>query len=334
MGKTNGKIKNQRTLKFFFSSVLSIVLAFSIVLLTSSVLFLTFSRSDSIFSNCINNYQQQALDELNAEFETFADKTDLPKEVWVNSLAPEDTEIILNTIASNLQYHYTTTFAGDEDVYALIKSRFTDYVKANDLNVTEKQISQNASLAVDAVNEAFGGKATSSVAIFRWSQSTKIMYFVIISAILLVVSAVIIHFLNNGRHRKYNYLGMSLTVSGYLLLFAGLVIEKKNFIVDFNYSKNAIYNSAIADLLNYALLISMAIGALCLLSGVIMLAVNYSYFVKKKRERDEHRKNNADLRSEYMEQYFDNNNNSKDSFERSGFVKVTGKSEPTKINFK
>lgn len=313
------------------SSALSILLAGSIIILTMTALLLGFCRTDLALEKSLDAYQADFLEVFNDRMVQVTSDSDVPEEALINALSPEDMKIIVETIVLNIQYHYSTSFVGDEKVYSAFKTGLTNYVQANNLDISEKQISRYSALAVDVANEVFGGKSTSSVKIFTIAQDRRLMYVIIVFAVLIIGSIVALDLINYGRHRKYSFIGMGLTIAGYVTALTSAFIYNRGYIQEYRFCENSIYNTAIANLVSNMIILAVILGAAYLAAGVIMLVVNYRYFRKRKFQRDEQHKHNIDLRNEYMEQYLEVKG--KSGKVDDGSVRVTGREEPKTIKF-
>ncbi|MFR5875191.1 MAG: hypothetical protein ACLUFN_01740 [Eubacterium sp.] len=282
---------------------LSMILAFSIIFLTVGALSIGFLQSESYIESHIKNNSDKLIGEINAELATFDTKVDLPVEAFTTALTEENIGEIVKTAVNNLLYNYSSDFSEDEVLYNSIKSSISGYCQNNGISTSESELSKAAALMVDEINETIGGSSTLNVKVFTFVQSNKLMYIICASVIFIIAGVVLLDLINFGRHRKYSYIGMALTTSGFVLTFSILFARHQDYLSDFKLSSVEAYSLGIAECIDGIMLYSMIIGIICLAVGIIMLLLNYNYFRKKEIKVKASREHNSQLRKEYMEQY-------------------------------
>lgn len=293
--------------KYFFRKflcfALSMLLALSIMLLTVGALSVGFLQSQSNIESHINNYSAELINEINEELITLDDKTDLPVEMFTTALTEEDTAEIVRIAVNNFLYNYSSDFSEDEVLYNSIKNSISGYCQENGINTDDNELSKAAALMVDEINETIGGSSTLNVRVFTFVQGNALMYIICASVILIIASIVVLDLINFGRHRKYSYIGMSLSTAGFVLTFSILFTRLKDYLSTFKFSSVQAYSLGIAGCIDDVMRYSMIIGIVYLVVGIIMLIVNYSYFKTKGVRVKTAHEHNSQLRSQYMEQY-------------------------------
>lgn len=294
-------------IKFFLfkavKELLAIVLAVSIVVLSSAVVFTACFQSNSFIKKNLDNYSEQTISIINDRFKQIARDTDFPEEAYINALTKENTSVIFDKVIESFNFNYSTQFADDSDVYDLLKAGMTNYCHINNIDVSENEICLNASLAVDAINEVMGGSSTANIKIMILSRSKKMAYSIIVPAVLIVACIIILDNINRGRHRKFNYIGMGFSISGFVMTFATVFALIRKYISNYKFCDNVIYNSAIRDIVIMCTKMLAIVGAVCIVIGFVMLVRNYVYYSRRKQERNERLEHNEQMRFEYLEEY-------------------------------
>ena len=279
------KAKLRRLFFDVINEFVAIVLAGAIVVLTLSVITLSCFASDSYVEKNLNNYSSEVVEEVSSKLSELSEKTGFSKEAYANAFDEKGARLVFSKILNNFKYDYETDFTQDAGIYDYFAARIKNYCHENNIDVTEREISQSSSLAVDAVNEVFGGKSTSSVAIMEFARSRKMIPLILVPFLLGVACIIFLDQFNGGRHRTYNFVGMGFSVAGYNLTFVPLYILIKNYIQNFRFCENLIYDHAITDITETVLKIGIAAGIVCIITGYVILFRNYKYFSRKKAQR-------------------------------------------------
>lgn len=292
--------------KYFFRKllcfVLSMIFAASIVIIALGAMSIGFLQSESYIESHINNKSAELINEINAQLNNLDNKTDLPVEAFTTALTEEDTAEIVKTAVNNFMYNYSSDFSEDEDLYNSVKGSISGYCQDNGISTNEKELSKAAALMVDEINETVGGSSTLNIKVFTFVQSSKLMYLICASVILIIASIVLLDLINFGRHRKYSYIGMGFTTAGFVLTFSILFARHQDYLSAFRFSSVEAYSLGIADCINDIMLYSMIIGIIYLAAGIIMLILNYNYFRKKGIKVKANHEQKTIMRQEYIEQ--------------------------------
>lgn len=296
------KMDTKYALTKALSYVLAFILAFSIIVLVFSGLTMGFIQSKGYVVNQIQSHESEIISEINREFDDKSEFLTLSPEVFQNALSEGDTRIIVEKAVENMLYNYSTDFSSDNDIYALYKSGMTRYCQNNNIDISNKEIEKNAALAVDIVDEALGGNATSQIKLYRTTGSSRMMYIIVAPIILMIASWVILDIINYGRHRKYSYIGLGIVTSGYTLTAVSVLIKSMEFTKKYKFCTIDVYNMGIADTVDAILSVMFIIGITLSVVGLFLLIHNYRYFLNRNREMIAVHEHNEVLRGEYMDE--------------------------------
>lgn len=282
------------------NEIISIVMAASIVILTSSIMFVSCFQTDSFVIKNLSRYSNEMVDCVNNELKALSKSTGFPEKIYENAFTVDETQIIIDKLMKNFTNSYPTSFTDNSDLFEHIKANMTSYCRENNIKITNEQISIHSSLALDVVNEALGGASTYNAKIMQLVRSRTMAYFIVVPVFTMIFCIVALEFLNGGRHRKFNYNGMAITASGYILTFVSIFILYKKYVRNYMFCENVIYNKALADITCYALNFCMCAGFLLIIIGLIMLIRNYHYYLVKKNEQIEYRESYEISQNEYL----------------------------------
>lgn len=295
------EVKAKNHLYKAINEILSIVMAFSIVILTSSIMFVSCFQTDDFVEKNLSKYSVEMVDSVNDELKKLSKSTGFPEKIYENAFTVNETGIIVDTLIKNFTNSYPTSFSDNSELFKRIKSNITNYCHENNIKITDEQISIHSSLAVDVVNEVLGGASTYYAKIMMHVRSTTMLYSIVVPVFVIIFCIVALELANGGRHRKFNYHGMALTVSGYILIFVPIFILYKKFVRNYMFCENVIYNKALADITCYALNFCMCAGLLLIIIGLIMLVRNYHYYKVKKNERNEYLESYDAHQNDYLD---------------------------------
>lgn len=287
---------------FIFS--LSMLLSLSLILLTFSVFAIALFHSDAYVESGLKKNSAMIIAAVNEELEQTADKLSLDKEMLLSSVNEENVGIITKEVAHNFVYGYNTSFANSTELYSAIVRSIIDYNTEHKIKMSDAEISKIAGLAVDSVNEALGSQDTAKVKAFNFVRSKMMMIIITVCAILIVATIVALDLLNNGRHRKYNYIGMGITTAGAVNVVATAVVMFRGLLDEYRFCAFEAYDVAIKYCFTMLFNVFLAIGAVMYLVGFVMMAKNYKYFADRKRARLATMPVGDDKMSDYMDNYF------------------------------
>lgn len=300
------EIKLRYSIVRFLNEFLAFVLATSIIVFSVSAVLLTCFHSEDFIKKNLQTYSPKTVECVNNKLEELANSTGFPVEAYTSCFDENGADLIYDKIISNINYSYITDFTDDEDIYQYFKTNLVNYCYDNGIDVSSQDISINSSLAVDAVNEVLGGTSTARIGVMRIMKSNFMIALTFIPIILIIASLALIDTLNKGRHRRLNYYGMGLTTAGAVMAFVPAFILLKSYISKYQFCENIIYNSAMIDMVEFALKVIIGIGCLCIAVGFAILISNYHYFGVKEKEHSELREHKLKMRSDYMLEYEEN----------------------------
>lgn len=283
------------------NALLAMLLAASVVCVVVASTMTGVLKSQGFLEKKLQTYSAQTAQQLTDEFVKLSDKTGFSQDAYKNAFTANDTQLIFKTVAGNFQLFYSTEFSDDSDLYNCIKTRLTNYCEDNGLNYTDREISNNAALCVDTVNQIMGGSST-KIRVFGIVKSNIMIYAVVAPIILAIACIVALDLLNYGRHRKYNYIGLGFSTAGFVLASSGVFIRLQNYSSQYSFCDNKIYSAAVSDCFSFFVNICIALGVAFAVVGVVILAANLAYYTKKERRIKAVHEENSQLRSEYMEQ--------------------------------
>lgn len=301
------EIKKNYSASNIVNELLSVILAFSIVAFCASIVFLSCFKTTGFVERKFQAYNTEVVEAVNDRLELIANESGFSAEAYTSCFNEETANIVLNKIIKNISYSYTTIFSDDADIYAFFKTGITNYCYENNIDISKQEISANASLAVDAVNEVLGGPSTAKIQVVRFVNSSKMMAVIIASAFMIVGSMTVIYALNKGRHRRLNYYGMGVTSAGAVLTFGSLFAVVNNYAGDYKFCENIIYDKAIGDITLFSIDICMLVGIPFILIGFVLLIGNYHYYKAKKRKQDELIENKQKMRLDSAELFSEGN---------------------------
>lgn len=282
---------------------LALVMAASVALVVSIGVASGMLRSEPFIQARYERYNQVLLDEVNKAMEGAAEEAGLPVKAYTSAIQSGHIQTALHQASSNTVRGYKTDFSDSTYLYSYYHAGLLNYCKENGIPVTDEELNKAACFAVDVFNSVVGDESTKSIIIFALTY-TKHPLVTIIAAIITFIACIIaIDFMAFGKHKKYDYIGISLITGGEALIIlpAFALLMKYTSLLRFM-DVNA-YNLGLADVLNDILKIYIAIGVVILMIGIVVTIINYNYYARKNKniqtERDIRRKIMEDQRSHY-----------------------------------
>ena len=265
-------------------------------------------KSVSFVSQRFMKYDEELLNEINSALMEECTDMPLPAEAFAAALDTDAADRILYKASKNIILCYDMDFSDDTELYSFFSDGMEKYCDENNIHVKSSDLNSCASLAVDVANEVLSSGVSKNIRLFRASAGKSLATKFVICGALCAVFIVLIHMFNKGRHKKYIYYSTALMSSGLILIFVTLLIKSRHYIDNFSFCTFEIYDKAIKDVLNYPLFIYQIVGAVCIVSGVIMMVYNYKYYVKRKQINEEEKRVNLELKDAYM-QHFNSSKN-------------------------
>ncbi len=313
-------------LKRFSCNFFSVLLAFSAVSLILSSLFVGYFSSEEFIKERIDRNKTEIIAEIDSEVKSLAKVTGLKKTAFTGAVNDENFSVISDEVTKDLRYCYATDFSENTDLYNIYSASISDKSKNGGKTLKSNEVSRFASLAVATACKTLNVNGTAEVSVFNAIQQNFFVYAVIGSAGILIISIVFLELINKGRHRKYSYFGMGITLAGYILVAGTYLTQKMQYIEKHTFLEFEPYNKAIqqsvADVINK----NLYIGAALIAVGLIVLLVNYNYFRKKNIKAEKEREFNKKVVTDFLE--YDEPAVSHRLSDEEGFEK-----EVTKIDF-
>lgn len=284
---------------------LSMAIAVALVLLSFNILAVGLFHSDGFIANGLKRNSSAIIETIDTELENGAERLSVPKEMLVGAINNDNIDIVISEVAHNFVYGYATAFSNSTEIYGAISSAVSNYSNENGMHLSDDEINRISSYAVDCVNEAVGSYDTANVSIFGFVRGRMMMIAVSVCAVVIIASIVALDFLNRGRHRKFNYIGMGITTAGAVMVACFAVIYKMGFLLKYRFCSFDAYNVAIQLCFINLFKIFFALGLVYFAAGFIMLVVNYNYFRRKKQAHLASRLTEDDTLTDYMDDYYE-----------------------------
>lgn len=288
-------------LKRISCSVVAVLLAFSIVILVVSSLFVAFFAGEGFIADKIDENKTEIINDINEEVKPLAQVTGINENAFVNAINEDNFRFISETVAKNLMYSYRTDFSDSHELYSIYYSSISEQLKKDGKKINSKDHSKYASLAVYTASKVINANDTARVYFFYTVHSKKYVLFVIGSLVLTILSIAGIELINKGRHRKFSYMGMGIISSGYILFFGTLFVKKADYVNKNIFLEFEPYNKAVQTAINDTVSRLIFFGIVFIIIGLIMLIVNYNYFRKKNEKALAEKEFNKKLVTDFLE---------------------------------
>lgn len=307
-------------------SLLAVILAFSIVGLILSTLFVGCFSSEKYVAKRLDDNKAVIIQAINDEVKPLAKLTGLEETAYVNAINETNFYVISNKVAKNLRYCYNTDFSEDNELYSIYYNSISSKAKLNNKKLKSSDIAKYASLAVYTASRVINTNDTAVIPIFRAIRGKTFVYIVVGTIFFTIASFVGIELINKGRHRKFSYMGMAITSAGYISVFGTLLINKMHYVEQNQFLEFEPYNTVIQNAVNDVVGMMIPFGVVLMITGFVMLAFNYNYFLKKNKKAEEEKEFSRKLVTDFLE--YDEPNVGHRLSNGEGFEK-----EITKIDF-
>ncbi|MCR5207066.1 MAG: hypothetical protein K6C14_01135 [Eubacterium sp.] len=286
---------------------LSMVIAVCLFILSFGVLTVGLFHSDAYVESGLKRNTEAIAETVTAGLKDTAAELEIPEELLTSAVNDEMIKIITDTVAHNFIYNYTTSFSNSTELYNLIASSVSAGAPEYGKRLSDVEISKISSCAVDSVNESLGNSDTSQVSAFSFVKSRTMMLLIIVSVIAAVGSIIALDMLNNGRHRKYNYIGMGVITAGAASLSVSLFALFGGFLKTYRFCTYEAYDNAIKYCFKTAFSMLVVLGVIMIVIGFVMLLRTYIYFKRKKEAYMARRLSSNDTLTDYMDDYYTKN---------------------------
>lgn len=284
--------------------LLTLVMAACVVLSISIGISSGMLRTETFVQKRYEKYNSELLQEVNNAITGVADSTGLPAKAYTSSIQEVHTITALRQAANNAVKGFDTDYTESKYLYGYYRTGLLNFCKENGIPITEDELVKDSCFAVDIFNDTVGDESTSNIIMFAFTYTRKPLTWILLSVFIFILSLVIIDFISFGRHKKYDYLGMSLIIAGEVQIILPLFAILMKYTSTLRFMDVDVYNMALADVLNDIMKIIMAIGVAILVIGIVVTLFNYRYYKRKTMElKTEH-----DIRLKLVEeqkQYID-----------------------------
>ena len=280
--------------------LLALILGLSIVSLTAGGCIVGLFQNELFFETEIEKNETALIALVDNASADAAEKAGLPSDAFKGAVSEKNFTIISTPLARNFKYNYNTDFSDSTGLLDAFVSQLGAYANNYSLELTGDEINGYAALAVDYVSEALSGSDTKNVFPIHLSQSSGIMYATVSSVILIIATVVALELLNRGRHRKYNYIGMGIMTGGYILIIMPQAIKLTDFLNQYRYCVLDEYNAIVRGCTEMLLNVCTFIGIIVTVAGLVMLLINYSYYIKKAQKVKLAKKMEERIKGDYM----------------------------------
>jgi hypothetical protein len=279
------------------STLASLAIGVCGVLVIESVFLLALFQSPAFVNKTVNAQKATVITAVDEALEAASTQLGLEKDAMTGAVNDSNVGTLTSILANAMRSGKAADFSSNADLYNILAQKLAQYKKSS---LTPAEINRCASWGVECVNAAIGGK-TASGSMLNFVYSKLVLYVIIAGVVLIAASIAVIEIFNNGRHRRFNYLGMGLTTCGLLLILVPLYERFKNMLAEVSFSDFALYDYAAKSILSFSVKFSLAAGAVIYLAGFIMLVLNYRYFRRRNLEIKERREKRVNENDTYLE---------------------------------
>lgn len=281
MAKTNRNSDLSLSFRRIVCYFLTLVMAACVVLSISIGISSGMLRTETFVQKRYEKYNSELLQEVNNAITGVADSTGLPAKAYTSSIQEVHTITALRQAANNAVKGFDTDYTESKYLYGYYRTGLLNFCKENGIPITEDELVKNSCFAVDIFNDTVGDESTSNIILFAFTYTRKPLTWILLSVFIFILSLVIIDFISFGRHKKYDYLGMSLIIAGEVQIILPLFAILMKYTSTLKFMDVDVYNMALADVLNDIMKIIMVIGAVVLIIGIVVTLFNYHYYRRK-----------------------------------------------------
>ncbi len=282
-------------------TVLSLVIAAALVVLTLSSFTIAFFTSKSNLNNAVKKESASIISVVDEAVAPAEKRMKLEEGCLKGAIDESNIGIITDAVSQNLVKSYTNDFSENTDLFNAYMTRLKEYSEESGKNISDKDRIEIASYATDLVANALYTSETINAPFVSFAKSKLMLYIIVGSIAAGIAATVMIDALTRGRHRKYLYIGTGIITAGYINIGSVLWIKHRGYLNSINIMRFEAYNEAFRDILSEVLKFTAAVGILFFIVGLIMLIINYDYFRRKNAEIKNSRERTDDIMEDYME---------------------------------
>ncbi|MBR2133593.1 MAG: hypothetical protein IJ851_02670 [Eubacterium sp.] len=225
--------------------------------------------------------------ELDENMTDLCEEEDIPKEVFINTTGYNFISSIQRTVIDDTvtteptNFSYTSTIIGD------YKKALTTYDEKNGIERSNEETDRIVQEAVDIFNKTCSIQNNQSLS--SWANVVNSKLLPMIFAILIIVSLMLgsaISRLFGGRKLKYNFIAMSFTSAGGIMILIPLISIFSGIMGRINLTNIDAYNEAIKQCVNSMFVVFIIFGALLAGIGAALFAWTYKYYRFRLLESD------------------------------------------------
>ncbi len=266
-----------------FLLFLSIVGAFSVGIVTVTIGNTDFKVSYFTSPATINTLVK----ELDENLTDFCEEEDISKEVFLSTTgysfisSIQRTVIMDTTTTEPTNFSYTSTIIGD------YTKALNNYDKENGIERSDEETERIVNEAVDIFNRTCSIQNNEHLS--RWANVVNYKFLPVILAAFILLALFLTSYLNRlngGRKLKYNYIAMSFTSAGLVMVFIPLISIVYGIMRRVNLTNIDAYNEAIKQCVNSMFVVFIIFGAMLTGIGAAMFAWTYKYYRMKLLESD------------------------------------------------
>ena len=266
-----------------FCYLLALIMSGCVVLTVSVSITSGLLRTESFVQARFEHYNKELLDEVNNALGGVAERTNLPTRAYTNAIQEGHVNTALHQVANNVVKGFGTDYTESKFLYGYYRTGILNYCKENGIPITEEELVENACFAVDTFNDVVGDESTSNIIIFALAYTKYPLIAVIGSIIAFVLCIVILEFITYGRHKKFDYISISLITAGETLVVLPLFAILMKYTSTLHFMDVDVYNMALAEVLDDIMKIFILVGFVVAAIGVVITMINYRYYSHKTR---------------------------------------------------
>lgn len=291
-------------LRKFLIFLLSMLIALCVSVLSFCLPAVAIFHGSAYVKSGLEKNSVQIIEIVNIDLKESARKLSVPEELLTTALNGDNIKTVCADTAKNFIYGYSNSFSASVDLYNLFKQHIEEHAADYSLNLSDAEINRISSYAVDTVDKALGSTDTSRLAIFSFVRSQLMMVIIIVAVVIIIGCVVALDMMNNGRHRKFNYIGMGLVTSGAINAAVVLTLRFRGYLEAYRFCSFDAYNSAVRYCFSTLFSVMLAIGIASFAVGFVMLLNTFMYFKTKKDARIALRNREDDGMTDYMDDYY------------------------------
>ena len=289
----------KRVLCFLLAVAITVSLSVSFF----GVVSVYFVRSTDYLTQSLATHRQELKTDLDSEIARRMPQSKFPSEAYTASLDNTAINYIITTTANNIAVQNANDFSLSEPLYNTLYKNLLRYADENGVNIKAQQVSRLASLEVDVISGFLAQADTENVALYRVCRDKTALILIAAAVVVAIMSYALIHIINDGRHRKNSYIGMAFVSAGYIEIIGTVAARLIHASEKESYCGYKVFDAAIGSVANQIMGAQIPIGIVLLMTGLFVLITNYYYFWKKNARVNEQRRQNTDMRNEYMQHY-------------------------------